>query len=150
MYKCVYFSIKELVSKIVYDFYKPTYGEDFLWRFFDADILKDLDTIRKEWDKPIIINNWSSGGNLSQCGIRSNLDPLVKQRKTPYLGGHNLAKGFDLHDSNGNNEGLYNCVKNLIISKKLKKIRRLENFKITKTWVHADALQTKNDDLEIF
>lgn len=150
MYKCIYFSIKELVSKIVYDFYKPRYGEDFIWKFFDADVLRDADTIRKEWGKPLIINNWHLGGNLTQCGLRSNRDPLVTAKSTPYLGGHNLAKGFDFHDQAGDNKGLWKCIENLIKTKKLKKIRRLENLKSTPTWVHADALQTKNDDLEIF
>ena len=32
MYTCKYFTIKELVSKSVYDFYKSRYGELFIWK----------------------------------------------------------------------------------------------------------------------
>lgn len=150
LYKCKYFGIKEIVSKIVYDFYVPKYGENFVWGFFDEDDLKDLDTIRQTWEKPIIINNWAFGGDLSQCGLRCNLDPLVKAKKTPYCGGHNFAKGFDLHDKGGNNAGLWKHIRDLIQNKKLKKFRRLENIKSTPTWVHTDSLQTNDGGLVIF
>lgn len=150
MYTCQYFGIKELVSKLVYNFYKPKYGESFIWKFFDEDVLRDLDTIRQTWGRGIIINNWSSGGSLSQCGLRCNVDPLVKEKTTPYLGGHNLAKGFDLHDSKNENAKLYNHVQNLIKNNKLKTFRRVENIKSTPTWVHVDALRTNSNQLEIF
>lgn len=150
MYICEHFGIKELVSNVVYNFYKPKYGESFIWKFFDTDVLQDLDTIRKTWGRGIIINNWASGGNLRQCGLRCNIDPLVKEKTTPYLGGHNLAKGFDLHDTKGENLKLYNHVISLIQNKKLKTFRRVENIKSTPSWVHVDALRTTNDGLEIF
>lgn len=150
MYKCKYFGIKELVSKIVYDYFTPRYGEAFIWAFFDDDDKKDLDTIRETWGKPIIINNWAIGGSLSQCGLRCNLDPLVKTKNTPYCGGHNLAKGFDLHDKGGDNAGLWKHIRNLIVNKKLRKIRRLENIKSTPTWVHGDSIGSPADGLCIF
>lgn len=150
MYKCKYFGIKELVSKIVYDYFTPRYGEAFIWAFFDDDDKKDLDTIRETWGKPIIINNWAVGGSLSQCGLRCNLDPLVKTKNTPYCGGHNLAKGFDLHDKGGDNAGLWKHIRNLIVNKKLRKIRRLENIKSTPTWVHGDSIGSPADGLCIF
>ena len=37
MYICKKFTIKELVSKIVFDYYKPRYGEVFMWAFFDDE-----------------------------------------------------------------------------------------------------------------
>lgn len=150
MYICVHFGIKELVSKMVYDFYKPKYGETFLWKFFDTQVLKDLDYIREKWGREIIINNWATGGNLQQCGLRCNIDPLVKSRTTPYIGGHNLAKGFDLHDIKGENAKLHEFVCNLIKRKELKTFRRVESLKSTGTWVHVDAMRTANDTLEIF
>lgn len=149
-YKCKHFGIKELVSKTVYNFYQSRYGEAFIWSFFDEDILKDLDTIREEWGKSIIINNWAFGGSLSQCGLRANVDPMVKGKTSPYLSGHCLAKGFDLHDQAGDNKGLYNLVCRLIKEGKLKKFKRVENFVSTPTWVHTDALQTPDGKLQIF
>lgn len=137
MYKCKYFGIKELVSKIVYD----KFGEG-AWMFFDPDTLSDLDTIREANGGSIIINNWYNGGTLSQCGLRSNMDPLVKEKKTLYVSSHMMGKGFDLHDGLGRNSRLFGIVENLIKQKKLKKFRRLENLKSTPTWVHVDAYQS--------
>ena len=137
MYKCQYFGIKELVSPIVYE----KWGEQ-AWMFFSEDTLRDLDYIRESYGSPIIINNWASGGTLKQCGLRSNMDDLVKSKKTLYLSAHTMGKGFDLHAKNGKNELLYNTVFNLIKFNKLRKFRRLENFKNTGTWVPVDCFQS--------
>ena len=136
MYKCKHFKIQELVSPIVYS----QWG-DKAWMFFDEDFLKDLDTIREHWDRAIIVNNWAKGGNLKQCGLRSNLDDLVKNKKTLYLSAHCMGKAVDMHDTKGSNKALFNLVYNLIEQKKLKKIKRLENLINTPTWVHADQFQ---------
>lgn len=135
MFKCVYFGIKELVSPIVYN----QWGEK-AWMFFSEDTLRDLDYIRESYGSPIIINNWATG--LKQCGLRSNMDELVKSKKTLYLSAHCLAKGFDLHCKYGHNQKLWQHVYNLILNKKLKKFRRLESLKATPTWTHADCFQS--------
>ena len=137
LHKCQNFGIKELVSKIVYD----KFGEQ-AWMFFDPDTLDDLDTIREANGAAIIINNWATGGNLSQCGLRSNMDPLVRQKTGLYVSGHCLGKAFDLHDIHGRNERLFNIVLDLIKKKKLKKFKRLESFKLTPGWVHVDEYQS--------
>ena len=142
MYKCIYFPIKELVSPIIYERWKEQ-----AWMFFDEDVLQELDYIRETFGAPIIINNWHKGGSLKQCGLRSNMDELVKNKKTLYLSGHILAKAFDLHAFNGNHRKLYEHIYNLIKTKKLKKFKRLENFNNTLTWVHTDCL---NSDVIVF
>lgn len=156
MYKCKYFGIKELVSKIVYQ----KFG-DFAWSFFDEDVLKDLDDIREGWeaylktrfpkDKAgIIINNWATGGELSQCGLRTNADPLVKAKSSVYCSGHCLAKAFDGHPVNGRYKEFHNFVCDFINQGKTRKIKRVENFNSTPTWCHIDAFQTSNNQLSIF
>lgn len=149
MYQCKYFKIKEIVSKYVF----MNYPQSLIWSFFDEDVLKDLDAIREAWGSGIIINNWSAGGGLSQCGLRCNLDPLVKDKtkagKT-YLSAHCLSKAFDLHPSNGKYLDFYNFVCSFIKQGKTKKIKRVENFKSTGTWVHIDAFRTPDNGLQIF
>ena len=137
MYKCEHFSIKELVSPIVYN----TWGEQ-AWVFFDEDILKDLDTIRETFGHPIIINNWSMGGNLKQCGLRSNMDEIVQNKKSLYLSAHIMGKGFDLHSSYGENKLWEHCC-DLILKKKLRKMNGLEDYKNTKGWVHIQSSNIK-------
>lgn len=144
MYKCKYFKIQELVSKQVYN----KFG-DFCWSFFAGLFLRDLDIIREYHDMPITINNWAWGGNFQQCGLRCNLDPLVKNKNTIYVSGHVLGKAVDMHSAN--NIQLFNDIEHLIKNRKLNVIRRLESRKSTKDgWVHADSFQTKNDLLAIF
>ena len=135
MYKCQYFGIKELVSPVVYDKWKEQ-----AWMFFDETVLQDLDTIRETYGSPIIINNWANG--LKQCGLRSNMDEMVKSKKTLYLSAHTMGKGFDLHCSYGHNSKLWQHVYDLISKGKLKSFRRLENLKDTPTWTHTDSFQS--------
>lgn len=140
MYKNQYFGIKELVSPIIYDKWREN-----SWMFFNEEILRELDLIRETYYSPIIINNWSSGGNLKQCGLRSNLDEIVKGKTNKnqlYLSAHTMACGFDLHCKYGHNDKLFNHVYNLIKNKKLKQFKRLENFENTKTWVHLDCFNS--------
>lgn len=137
IYKCIYFGIEELVSPIVFNKWKQQ-----AWMFFDKEVLQELDYIRETYNSPIIINNWATNGNLKQCGLRSNMDELVKSKKTLYLSAHCLSKGFDLHDKYGNNKKLYNHVFNLIQNKKINKFKRIENFNNTLTWVHVDCFQS--------
>ena len=137
MYKCHYFGIKELVSPIVYDRWKEQ-----AWMFFDENVLQDRDKKRETYGSPIIINNWATG--LKQCGLRSNMDEMVKNKKTLYLSAHCLAKGFDLHCKYRHNNKLWQHCYNLIKSKKLKAFKRLENIKNTNGWIHTDAFQSDN------
>ena len=151
MYKCTYFSIKELVSPVVYN----QWGEK-AWMFFEEPILQDLDTIRETWGSPIIINNWNIGGQLRQCGLRSNMDDIVKAKnamKQLYLSGHTMAKAFDLHDKLGRNIKLYDFVLKLLKQGKLKAFQRLENWEQTYFsggWVHIDSLQRLTPDTIVF
>lgn len=135
MYNCIYFDIKELVSPIVYN----KWGNQ-AWMFFDEQVLKDLDYIRETYGSPIIINNWNN--NLKQCGLRSNMDAMVKNKKTLYLSAHTMGKGFDLHCAYGHNSKLWQHCYDLILKGKLKSFKRLENIKDTPTWTHIDSFQS--------
>lgn len=135
IYHCVFFGIKELVSPIVYE----KWGKQ-AWMFFDEQVLKDLDYIRETYKSPIIINNWNN--NLKQCGLRSNMDEMIKNKKTLYLSAHTMGKGFDLHCAYGHHRKLWQHCYDLISKGKLKAFKRLENIKGTPTWTHIDSFQS--------
>lgn len=145
MFKCKYFGIKELVSNLVY----AKFGE-MSWQFLDKDVLEDIDTIRATFGSEIIINNWAVGGQYKESGLRSNMDSILKNKKALYLSAHVLGCGYDLKAKNGKNKELHALVCKLVKEKKLKKIRRVENFVSTPTWVHVDGFQTVGDILVIF
>ena len=58
-----YFTVKELVSKDVYDLL----GDNAL-KLFDPKALEVLEDIREILEVPLICNNWEHGGNRNYCG----------------------------------------------------------------------------------
>ena len=136
IYKCKYFKLQELVSPLVFN----KYGE-FAWSFFDAEILKDLDKIREHFGSALTINTWLFGGNTTQCGLRSNMDKMVKEKTTLYCSAHTMGKAFDLHAYD--NVKLYGIIYKMIENDELKAVKRLEDRRSTKDgWVHIDSFQS--------
>ena len=85
-----YFDIRELVDKQTFE----RFGEK-AWMFFDPRLLETILFIREALDKPITANNWSFGGNLSQRGLRTNLSPLVRNKRGLYLSAHRQGMALD-------------------------------------------------------
>lgn len=54
---------------------------------FNPEVIAELDLIREKIGVPITINDWMYGGQLTQCGLRSNLDQIVKDatKKINYI-----------------------------------------------------------------
>ncbi|HNY52953.1 MAG TPA: hypothetical protein PK727_04575 [Bacteroidales bacterium] len=88
--KSTYFELEELVCPDVFE----KYGE-FAWNFLDPRLLLTIDRIRVKIGKHITINNWSSGGNYNQRGLRCNLCHIVQSKKKLYMSAHVLGKGVD-------------------------------------------------------
>lgn len=88
-----YFDIKEVVCKHVFN----KFGEG-AWQFFDPRLLETMVVIREKLGKPIYVNNWDMGGNLTQRGLRCCVCQLVKDKarnNIPYLSDHVLCRGID-------------------------------------------------------
>ena len=58
----------ELTEFINPDIYK-VFGDNSRW-FINPDLIKLVEFIRSYFNKSIIINNWATGGDLSNCGLR--------------------------------------------------------------------------------
>lgn len=90
-----YFGIKELVCPHVYELW----GES-AWQFLDKRLLENLDWVRENLGKPIVVNNWAQGGQYSQRGLRCCACVLVREKaflEKPYLSDHVLARGVDFN-----------------------------------------------------
>lgn len=88
-----YFDIEELVCPHVY----KKFGE-IAWQFFDERLLETMLVIREKLGKPIYVNNWQIGGNLSQRGLRCNVCILVKEKtdlEKVYMSAHLQGTGID-------------------------------------------------------
>lgn len=88
-----YFDIQELVCKHVY----TKFGQ-VAWSFFDERLLETLLVIREKLGKPIYVNNWQVGGNLTQRGLRCNVCVLVSEKtalEKVYMSTHIQGNGID-------------------------------------------------------
>jgi len=73
IFKPKHFALEELVCPHAF----KVHGE-MAWQFFDERILMTLDFLRDKLTSEIYVNNWDSGGNESQRGLRCVLCELVK------------------------------------------------------------------------
>lgn len=88
-----YFDIQELVCRHVFE----KFGEG-AWDFFDPRLLETLLWVRETLGKPIYVNNWQVGGNLTQRGLRCNCCALVKEKtmlEKVYMTAHSQGMGLD-------------------------------------------------------
>lgn len=142
--KSKYFKIQELVSKQVYE----KYGES-AWRFIDEKLIITLDQIREFFGKPIMVNSYGRG--LEQRGLRTNMDDIVVNKTKKgviYVSQHGLGKGADLNVIGLSPQTTFKMiVKN---QDKFPHLKRIENIKLTPTWVHIDVANTGKDKLVIF
>jgi hypothetical protein len=146
-----YFSIKELVSKAVYD----RDGER-AWRYFDTRLLITMFFIREKKGKAFTVNNWSYGGAFEQRGLRENISDIVRKKTVAdklYLSAHTMGKGIDFDVKGESASEVRRWL--LEIQDELPFKIRLER-KILSTgkeisWVHLDVFdEDKNDKVYLF
>lgn len=124
MYKTRNFKIEELVHpKILRDI-----GVTNSWMRLDPQCLRDLDSIRDAWGDPIYINR----GAADSRGLRPPDDP-----DGSFYSVHKQGKAFDLVPENGDVEGLYDLIRELIEDGALLVMNTLEDRRYTPTWVHV-------------
>jgi hypothetical protein len=129
----IHFNIKELVSPIVYDKHR-----EYAWQFFDPRLLDTLLVIREAIGKPIVINNWAAGGQHTQRGLRSNVDPLVKEKtalEKLYMSAHIQGMAIDFNVVGMSTQEFHEWLKKNQILLPYP-IRCEEN---TGNWIHIDT-----------
>lgn len=130
-----YFDIRELVSPDVYKF-----RGELAWGEFDTRLLETLLALRKDILKvPIVVNNWASGGKITQRGFRENICQLIKEKTlegkiymTPHVG---MAVDFSSPKMSAD-EMREKITAN---AAKLPHPIRLEKKDKAPTWVHTDV-----------
>jgi hypothetical protein len=130
--KSKYFKIQELIHPSYYN----KFGERS-WIFMQQPILIVADAIRETLGRPIVVNNWASGGNLSLCGLRPFDSEVGAQYSIHKFGG-----ALDLHFSYIPPKEVYEMIlDNQSFWYKLG-LRRVENIVHTPTWLHIDCSNT--------
>jgi len=138
MYKCKYFTIQELVSPNIL----KVLSEANCWRRLKTGALKDLDLIRESWGKPIYINGNHFGLSYTNSGWRHPKTTVGANWSV-----HKLADSFDLKDSEGEHQKLWDYIHYMIITGQLKYFNTMERKDKTPTWVHLANMNTDEKPL---
>lgn len=127
------FDIRELVCPHCYE----RFGEKS-WQFLSTQILSTLYTLRYEvFQQPIIVNNWHKDGKYDERGLRCNICPLVKNKKSIYLSAHCLGMAIDFNVGNLKSEEVFPVLK--YNAHRFEYPIRVE--KDTNGWTHIDCYQ---------
>lgn len=90
-----YFDIEELICPHVYN---NAALRVLAWDFFDPRLLETMYIIRNVLGRAVYVNNWATGGSLSQRGLRCNVCKLVAEKtalEKPYISTHLQGTGID-------------------------------------------------------
>lgn len=118
-----YFTTQELVAPEFYNLL--TEGA---LSYFHPHVLRMLDSFRKSYGSPLVINNYAIGGNYSESGLR-----CLKTSTGASKSKHKIGNAFDLKAENMNSLRAF-------INERAEDffISRVENFDKTPTWCHVE------------
>lgn len=124
-----HFVIQEFVDKATFE----TEGENSV-TFIDKNLINIAEFIRTDIGKPVTINDWHTGGQFKESGLRSANTSIGAKKSA-----HKLGKAIDVKVKDmGGKEWYDYVVKN---AKKLYELglRRIEDKSIATTWCHMDT-----------
>lgn len=90
-----YFTLPEFVCPHV----SKAFGSR-AWTFIDDRLLETAYVIRNSIGLPMVVNDWATGGNFSQRGLRCNVCALVKEKtalEKVYMTAHTQGEALDFH-----------------------------------------------------
>lgn len=128
-----YFNVKELVCNHIYS----KFGEQS-WMFLSTQLLHVLLCLRTDILRmPMHINI----GNMHQRGMRCNMCPLVKGKKSVYVSSHVTGNAIDFNCEGKTAEEIREIIKAkpLLLPCKIRLERDTQ-------WVHLDCYDSGSDD----
>ena len=135
------FDIRELVCPHCYN----KFGEGS-WQFLSTELLSTLYKLRYEiFQQPITINNWHKGGKYDERGLRCNICPLVKCKKSIYLSAHCLGMAIDFNVGKLSSNEVFSVIK--YNAHRFDYPIRIE--KDTDGWTHVDVYQPVDSNKDL-
>lgn len=125
-YSSKYFTPQELVPRKVYD----TLGTKS-YCLFEKKILQQLDKLRGDYGKALKINDWNNGGSYSESGYRELYTYTGASKSS-----HKFGYAFDI--KHYDHSSLQSLREFIIENAELYRIKRVENFDSTPTWIHLE------------
>lgn len=136
-YKCEHFNIKELVAPDVYN-----ERGDRAWALLDERALKTLDKLREVFGS-VTVNDWAWGGAFTQSGLRTAGDEYFKKYSA-----HSFGRGFDCKFKHATPLEVQEYI--LANPDEFPYIARIENAKVTKSWLHFEVGNHAHDEIYVF
>lgn len=134
-----YYTVQEFVPP---DIYKQ-FGE-VAWQFIDPRLVSLANYVREFFGKPVIINNWSTGGTLTLRGFRP---PSTTIGGT--LSQHKFGRAFDMNVVGVTPQQAYKAILDNPKSFMEKGLTTMENIEFTSTWNHLDIRYTGRSEIVI-
>jgi len=127
-YRPVKFKAYEFVDRNTYN----KFGEDSL-KVIDIRMLITMDRIRNYFGKPIIINNWKSGGNREWSGLRIYGTPYFSTYSQ-----HSFGRAIDFIINGIDAQEVRNVIKKSSMITTFEYITSIEDF-VGMNWIHIDC-----------
>lgn len=124
-----YFDLREFVDPVTF----AELGEESV-DLLDEKLFKISEFVRETLDKPCTVNNWHTGGQYKESGLR-NKNTTTGAKKSA----HKLGKGMDIKAAGMGGEEWYEFVKKHAKELYALGLRRIEDKKIATTWCHMDT-----------
>lgn len=127
------FKLNEFVPRKIYE----RFGEKSI-QFIDMRMVNLVQMIRDNFDVPITINNWATGGTYNESGFR---DALTKNGAE--LSQHKMGRAADLKFKGKTAKEVYDAI---LADREYwyeQGLRCMEDINHTPTWLHIDIRETK-------
>lgn len=130
------FTIPELVPKSVWD----KFGQNSIW-FLDIGHVRSMqwlrDNLTKDFGRQVqlVVNDWATGGNMHQRGLRT---PEAKSYS--FWSQHSHGRACDFHSPNLTITEIYTWLidnESRVLAES--SFRAIEDITVTKTWLHIDS-----------
>ena len=125
-YSSKYVTPQELVQRKIDD----TLGAKS-YCLFEKKILQQLDKLRGDYGKALKINDWNNGGSYSESGYRELYTNTGASKSS-----HKFGYAFDI--KHYDHSSLQSLREFIIENAELYRIKRVENFDSTPTWIHLE------------
>lgn len=125
------FILEEFICPEIY----AIWGELSLW-FIDSRIIDIAQFLRTRLNKPCTINNWHSGGQYKESGLRS-----FNTTTGGKFSDHKFGRAIDLKIKDTSPAQVHQFIKDNLAALSLLGLTTLENLEFTPTWSH---LSTRN------
>lgn len=137
LYRPPSFSLRELVAPAIF----ARMG-DSAWGLLNENALRALQSLRDHFGI-IIVNNWSTGGPYKESGLRE----ANTTTGAPYSA-HKRGEAFDCKPAQTSVREMYDYI--LDNQHEFPLIRRVENIRYTKGWLHMDVVEHSGKGIRVF